>query len=65
MPGRGRGRDCSGGGVAAGSAAARKHDGDLRRNAPWVGPAPPPAPLLALATLRAPKPRKPLREAPG
>ena len=45
--------------------AARKHDDDFRRNAPWFGPAPPPSPLLTLATLRAPKPRKPLREAPG
>ena len=51
--------------VAALRAAARKHDDDFRRNAPWFGPAPPPSPLLTLATLRAPKPRKPLREAPG
>ena len=51
--------------VAALRAAARKHDDDFRKNAPWFGPAPPPSPLLTLATLRAPKPRKPLREAPG
>ena len=50
---------------AALRAAARKHDDDFRKNAPWFGPAPPPSPLLTLATLRAPKPRKPLREAPG